>query len=123
THAWHDIYHHASTPAHHLDPRAKLAVALLYTGFVLLTPHVSLTKGAAYAGFLLLAALLCRVPAGIFVRRVGSLAPFLLLMGLSAWLSSISKEQVLQIFCKAFLSIGAMTVLSASVPFPDMLRA
>src|SRR6266700_3415504 len=98
THAWHDTYHHATTPAHHLDPRAKLAVALLYTGFVLLTPHLSMTKSVAYAGFLLLAALLCQVPVRIFVHRVGSLAPFLLLMGLSAWLSSISKEYVLQIF-------------------------
>jgi cobalt/nickel transport system permease protein len=123
THAWHDTYHHVSTPAHHLDPRAKLAVALLYTGFVLLTPHVSVAQGAGYAGFLLLTALLCRVPAGMFARRVGSLAPFLFLMALSAWLSSISKEQVLQIFGKALLSIGAMTVLSTSVPFPDMLRA
>lgn len=123
THAWHDTYHHASTPAHHFDPRAKLAVGFLFTGFVLLTRHVSLTKGAAYAGLLLAVALLCRVPGGRLVRRFGTLVPFILLMGLSAWLSRISKEQVFQIFTKAFLSIGAMTVLSATVPFPDMLRA
>jgi cobalt/nickel transport system permease protein len=123
THAWHDIYRHGSTPAHHLDPRAKLAVGLLFTGFVLLTPHMNLTKGAAYTGFLLTAAIFCRVPPRLFAHRLGSLGPFILLMGLSAWLSHLSREQVLQIFAKASLSIGAVTVLAASVPFPDMLRA
>jgi cobalt/nickel transport system permease protein len=123
THAWHDAYHHASTPAHHLDPRAKLLVGVLYTGFVLLTPHLSLTKGGAYAGALFVTSLLCRVPVGLLARRLGALAPFILLMGLSAWLSHFSKEQAIQIFGKAFLSIGAMTVLSVAVPFPDMLRA
>src|ERR1700687_6044294 len=123
THAWHDTYRHASTPAHHLDPRAKLAVALLFTGVVLLSPHLSFAKGTAYAGFLLVAAVSCRVPAGLLMRRIGALVPFILLMGISAWLSRLSKEQALQIFGKAFLSLGAMTVLSFAVPFPDMLRA
>src|SRR5438477_7152989 len=123
THAWHDTYRHASTPAHHLDPRAKLAVALLFTGSVLLTPQLNGTKGAAYAGFLLVAAILCRVSPRLFAHRLGSLGPFIFLMGVSAWLSHLSKEQVLQIFAKASLSIGAVTVLAASVPFPDMLRA
>jgi len=44
-------------------------------------------------------------------------------MGISAWLSHLSKDEALQIFGKACLSIGAMTILSVTVPFPDMLRA
>jgi cobalt/nickel transport system permease protein len=123
THAWHDAYHHASTPAHHLDPRAKLAVAILYTGFVLLTPEMSWAKGAAYGAVLLVTALLGRVPVALMARRMGSIAPFILLMGLSAWFSRLSLNQALQIFGKAVLSVGAMTVLAATVPFPDMLRA
>ncbi len=123
THAWHDTYHHASTRAHHFDPRAKLLVGILYTVCVLLTPQLSLHQSAAYASFLLVVAALCRVPVGIFLRRMGSLSPFIILMGLSAWLSHISREQVLEIFVKAFLSVGAMTVLAVCVPFPDMLRA
>src|SRR5260221_4175264 len=123
THAWHDTYHHATTPAHHFDPRAKLAVGLLYTGAVLLTPHVSWGKGAAFSAFLILTAVLCHVPFGRMLGRIGTLAPFLLLMGLSAWLSSISAVRALQIFVKAILSIGAMTVLAASVPFRHAPRA
>ncbi len=123
THAWHDTYHHAKTPAHHLDPRSKLFVGFLFMGFVLLTPQLTLAKGTAYSGFLVVVGLLCRVPISLFIRRVGSLVPFILLMGLSAWLSHISKDHVMQILGKAFLSIGAMTVLAAVVPFPDMLRA
>jgi len=123
THAWHDAYHHASTPAHHLDPRAKLSVGVLYTGFVLLSSSISLIKGLAYAGFLLTAALLCRVPVGLFVKRIGAILPFVLLMGLSAWLSHLSRAAALQILVKACLSVGAMTVLSVTVPFPEMLRA
>jgi len=98
-------------------------VAVLYTGFVLLTPHMSWAQGAAYGGFLLATVFLGRVSIAMMARRMGSIVPFILLMGISAWLSRLSKDQALQIFGKACLSIGAMTVLSVTVPFPDMLRA
>ncbi len=123
THAWHDTYRHKSTPGHHLDPRSKLLVALLYVGFVLLTPHLSQPKALAYTGFLCVMGLLCRVSPRFLVTRIGTLGPFIILMGLSAWMSHLSMAYVEQVLGKAFLSIGAMTILSVAVPFPDMLRA
>jgi cobalt/nickel transport system permease protein len=58
-----------------------------------------------------------------FVRRFGSLIPFVLLMALSACLSRLPIEQGVQIFVKALLSIGAVSMMSVTIPFPDMLRA
>lgn len=123
THEWHETYHRAHTPAHHLDPRSKLFVGLLFVGFVLFADPLSFTKGLSYGGLLLGAFVLARPPAKTLFQRILGILPFALLMLVSAAFTPFSWEHFAQVVTKALLSIGAMTLVSLTTPFPDMLRA
>jgi cobalt/nickel transport system permease protein len=123
THQWHDAYHHHQTPAHHLDPRSKLGVGLLFVGFVLFTPFIRGFQIAAYGALLLAAAWMAQIPLKNIFSRVGAMTPFVLLMMLSAVFSRLSAHHLVEIFSKSVLSISAMALLTMTTPFPDMLRA
>jgi cobalt/nickel transport system permease protein len=123
THQWHDTYHHRQTPAHHLDPRSKLFVGLLFIFAVLLSPHLNRIQLVGYPALLLLAVYLSGVRLKPLTRRFLSLLPFALLMVVSAWFTPISHAKLMDVLSKAACSIAAMTVLTLTTPFPDMLRA
>jgi len=122
THQWHDTYHHIKTPAHHLDPRSKLSVGLVFVGFVLFTPFIRGFQAAAYGTLLLVAAVAAKIPLKDVLSRIGAVIPFALLMMLSAAFSHLSGRHLAQIFAKSLLSISAMALLAMTTPFPDMLR-
>lgn len=123
THQWHDTFAHETTPAHHLDPRSKLAAALFFVGMVLFTPDLLSVKAIAYAVTLMSAFFLTHLSLKHVAARLLRIAPFVALALFSAALSGMPFHQVGQASVKALLSIGAMTLLSMTTPFPDLLRA
>src|SRR4051812_26388045 len=123
THQWHDTYRHKITPAHHLDPRSKLFIGMLYVGCVLLTPRFTVYQAIGYPSIVVLAAVLAGVSFKPLVGRFFTILPFALLMGLSTWFSHLPKERVLDVLGRALCSIAAMSLLILTTPFPDLLRA
>jgi cobalt/nickel transport system permease protein len=123
THQWHDSYRHKITPAHHLDPRSKLLVGMLFVGFVLLTPRFSRVQAIGYPAVVVVAAVLAGVSFKPFLERFFVILPFALLMAISTWFSHLSTERALDILGRAICSIAAMSLLILTTPFPDLLRA
>jgi len=123
THQWHDSFRHEKTPAHHLDPRSKLFIGLIFTGNVLLTPRFTLFQKIAYPGLILLAAILAGVSWKSLFKRFLTILPFALLMAASAWFSKISMPHWGDVLGKAICSIAGMTLLTLTTPFPELLRA
>src|SRR6185437_3114886 len=123
THAWHDAYRHASTPAHHLDPRSKLLVGLFFVGVVLFAPRFAPFQILGYLLLIAAASALARLPWRSLGLRAVSLLPFALLMLLSAFVSRLSREHFATVLTRAVLSILAMALVGMTTPFPDFLRA
>lgn len=123
THQWHDAYRHASTPAHHLDPRSKLFAGLAFVGTVLCTRHWGSLQVAGYPVLLIAAIILARLSPLALSRRILGILPFALLMLLSAVFSRLSYAHVVEALLKAVLSVAAMALFSMTTPFPDLLRA
>jgi len=123
THQWHDTFRHEKTPAHHLDPRSKLFVGLLFIGVVLLTPHFTRVQAFGYPLLIGVAAICSGVSWKPWVVRFLAVLPFALLMGVSAWFSHLSLSRWLEVVGKALCSIAAMSLLTLTTPFPDFLRA
>jgi energy-coupling factor transporter transmembrane protein EcfT len=95
THEWHDTYRHASTPAHHLDPRSKLFVGILFVSAVLFTREWGILQKVGYPALLVIILFLTRLPIMTVVKRTLSIWQFALLM----------------------------LLVSMTTPFPDLLRA
>jgi cobalt/nickel transport system permease protein len=123
THAWHDAYRHASTPAHHLDPRTKLFAGLAFVGTVLFTQDWRVLQFVGYPALLVAALLLARLSPLAVLKRAFGVLPFALLMLLSAAFSRLSSAHITQTLVKALLSVAAMAIVSMTTPFPDLLRA
>ncbi len=123
THQWHDAYRHQRTPAHHLDPRSKLFAGFLFIGIVLFTPRFNSLQALGYPLLLVTAASLARIPIRSLVTRVAVVLPFAALMLVSLWVSHRSFAYSLHVLGKALLSLGAMSLVALTTPFPDVLRA
>src|ERR1035437_10614328 len=80
THPWHDAYRHASTPAHHLDPRTKLFAGLAFVGTVLFTQDWRVLQFVGYPALLVAALLLARLSPLAVLKRAFGVLPFALLM-------------------------------------------
>jgi cobalt/nickel transport system permease protein len=123
THQWHDAYRHERTPAHHLDPRSKIFAGLIFIAAVLLTRQWGTLQLYGYPALLLAALGSGGLPVMSVIKRTFSILPFAVLMLLSAVVSHMSQERLLQALIKAFLSMTAMAMVSMTTPFPDLLRA
>jgi cobalt/nickel transport system permease protein len=123
THQWHETYRHLRTPAHHLDPRSKLLVGFAFVGFVLFTPKVTPPQLIGYLTMLALCAWAARIPLDALAKRLMTVLPFVALMTLSMWVSSLGASHAMQVLCKSLLSMMAMAITTFATPFPDFLRA
>ena len=123
THAWHDTYRHASTPAHHLDPRTKLFTGLAFVGVVLFTRDWTVFQFVGYPVLVAAAVLLAGVSMKSILMRIAAVLPFACLMLFSAVFSRLSYAHLTVVLLKAVLSVAAMAVVSMTTPFPDLLRA
>lgn len=123
THQWHDIYRHQKTPAHHLDPRSKLLVGLLFVGVVLLTPRFTRFQLLAYTGLIAITFISSGLSLRTLLQRITPLLPFVFLMFLSLKFSQLPLQRFLTSLQKALFSIMIMAVVTLTTPFPDLLRA
>jgi cobalt/nickel transport system permease protein len=123
THQWHDTYRHQITPAHHLDPRSKLFVGLLFIGIVLLTPHFTWVQAVGYPLLIVLSVVLARVPLKPLFLRLLAVLPFVVLMLISVGISRLPMTRFWNVLGKALCSLAVMSLITLTTPFPDLLRA
>jgi cobalt/nickel transport system permease protein len=123
THQWHDTFRHVRTPAHHLDPRTKLSVGVLFVMAVLSHRSMPFALAASYTAVLFAAAALAGIAWRPLLLRLAAVVPFLLLLLISTWMSASPLRSPGATLTKALLSIGAMAIVSSTTPFPDVLRA
>jgi cobalt/nickel transport system permease protein len=136
-----DYYHDAGTFVHRLDPRAKfLAVLVFIIGVAITQPPHWWAYGAFFA-LVAAFALVSRTPLGYLVKRSLIVEPFVFFVAvfvpffhpggalaqvsLGGWHITIYREGTfifLGIMIKAWLSIVALILLSATTRLNDLLR-
>ena len=136
-----DQYREVDSPLHRLDPRAKFIGTLAVITSVVLVPR---DAWAAYGLFLLLIlALLAasRVPPGYVLKRSLAVLPFVAMIAifmpffkegtpvwginLGSWHIDITREGLALVggvLCKAWLSVLALILLTATTSMTDLLK-
>ncbi len=137
------IDHHAygDGPLHRLDARVKLCIVLLYVAVVATTPVTSARAYLFWVPLLAFALPLSGVPLGHLLNKALRLWPFVILMTLfipflktgqvfwslrPALPVDVTREGLAlfgHVLVKAFLAILAMTLLNATTPFAETLKA
>lgn len=116
-----DRYSRLKSPIHRLPAAGKLAgTVALVLGIVLLPPG----RWGAFAGiaiFLIVIAMLSRVPARFLLRRMMFLEPFVLLIAATALMQPDGWRLFLWLAIKSTLSLLAMLLLSSTTPFSELL--
>lgn len=140
-HSFLDEHAHLESPVHRLDARAKIVTCF---GLVVVCVSTPPECAAAFAGYALFLALLLgasRVPVRYVARRALVVLPFVALaaifipffrpdpasgshtIGLGA--VQLSRPGLLifwNVLIKAALAVAAMTLLSSTTPFPQLMR-
>ncbi|MCF7823193.1 MAG: hypothetical protein K9N35_03385 [Candidatus Marinimicrobia bacterium] len=127
-HAFIDRFASLESPIHGLTPSLKirltfLALVLLLFGIPILTiPHI--WHGLLlYAGLILLAALISRVPFPFLLTRSALVLPFSVLIVVVNYFSgNFSFPQMIETVCKSLLSIFTLLLLSSTTPFHEILK-
>lgn len=136
-----DQYREVDSFIHRLDPRAKFLSTLALVTAIVLVPRASWLAYALF--FILVAALLTvsRVPPFYVLKRSLVVLPFVLMitifipffkegapvwsLHLGAWHISVMREGLLRvagIFCKAWLSVLSLILLTATTSMADLLK-
>lgn len=135
-----DTWAHLDTPLHRLDARVKLPCAAMLIVAVLAVPVAQNRLLLVYAGLLAAIAVASRLPVRWVLKRMGILAPFLVLGTIAvtllppagaddAWRLGgieLSRQAVsvwLSVGGKCILSLLAAVLLAGSATSPDLLRA
>lgn len=141
-HAFLDEYSHGDSFIHRLEPRIKIACFFLFIFYVAFQRSCNGYVYGAYAIVMLCLLRISRIPPAFVFRRVVSVLPFIVMIALSipfmkagqggARISlgslklAVSLEGIMlfvNIVIKACLSIIAMTLLTASTDFSQLLKA
>jgi len=123
------------SPAHRLDPRAKLLATLAFVVAVVSFPKYEVSALAPFVFFPLLLAAAGNVPLRLIARRVAIVSPFAIMIGLfnplidrapgivvgpveisAGWLSFAS------ILARFALTMSAVLVLTATTSFPALCQ-
>jgi cobalt/nickel transport system permease protein len=136
-----DAYRAGSSPVHRYDSRLKLALVLLFVASVALTPNGAWPAYVLLGALALGVVLLSRLGMGYVQRRAALAAPFVLaavtvvfttagrsllatrVLGWDLALTDAGVVRFASIVLKSWLSVQAAVVLTASTPFPELLRA
>jgi cobalt/nickel transport system permease protein len=136
-----DAYHPRPSFVHGLDPRVKLVLVVLFIISVALTPDGAWVAYALLTGVALAVMVVSQLGAGFVQRRAVVVLPFalaavtvvfstpgqrLLAIPLFAWELEVTASGLVRfasILLKSWLSVQMAVVLTASTPFPDLLRA
>lgn len=110
------------SPLHRRDPRAKVAVLLVFL-VALATAHRNLPVVAIAFALLLCAGLkAARLPLAGGLMRAAIVLPFTLLFAAICWLAG-DPARGLAVTLKSYLSALAVLLLVSTTPLPDLLNA
>ena len=137
-----DRYAGLASPVHALDPRVKLAAALLFVFLVVLTPDGWFASFGVYALLVWAAVAASRVPKGYVLARSLTIIPFALAVsvfvpfitpGRTVWEFSLGGFEArmtieglarfASLSLKTLLSFFATITLAASTPFGELMKA
>ncbi len=136
-----DIYRARASFVHRLDARVKFVLAVLFIVCTALTPDGAWPAYVLLAALVLGVAVAAQLEMGFVQRRAAVALPFalaavtvafstpghsLLTMHVLSWelaLTDAGLVRFVSILLKSWLSVQMAVVLTASTPFPDLLRA
>ena len=137
-HGFFDRYSGLDSPAHRLDPRAKVILVMVFVVSVVSTPPSHLLAFVVYAGLISWACALGRIPISYVLLRAVGVLPFSILAAL--WLPFSQQGQTLALLdgrihlsvaglwlfagvvMKSFLGAGTAMWLISTTPFSSLLR-
>jgi cobalt/nickel transport system permease protein len=117
-----DRWSQASSVLHARDPRAKLAVLLIFLIAVSTTAPAAQLVFAGYAALLLAAAVVSRLPVGGLIVRAALVLPFSATFALLTWWAG-DGLRALSLAEKSYLSGFAAVLLVATTPLPSWTAA
>ncbi|HVO32524.1 MAG TPA: cobalt ECF transporter T component CbiQ, partial [Elusimicrobiota bacterium] len=123
THLWHDDFRHRHIPAHHIDPRSKLGVAFLFVITLVCSRHLHPVQTAGFILVIAIGAGLSGVSVNRLLRRVASLMPLVLLLGVSTFISQTNIRQAGLLIGRSVLCMAVLALAVMTTPFPDVVRA
>ncbi len=125
-HSFIDRYSDRPSPIHAVDPRIKLVAATIMLVCIVTMPVPRAYLLVPYALIIALLWVAATVPPAHLFKRLAVLIPFIALMALGSlfigdWLSAFTRFGI--ILAKATLAVATLTLLTATTPFPDLLKA
>ena len=123
-HSFIDKYSDLDSPIHRLDPRTKLVLGLAFVLTLVLIPQRAWPTFGIALGLLLIVALLSRVPLLYLLSRSAAVIPFAFLVTFFRVIPQGEEGLVAGaiIGAKAWLSALALVLISATTPFPLLLK-
>ncbi len=136
-----DVYRPRTSPIHHLDGRVKFVLVVLFIITTALTPDGAWPAYVLLTGLVFAVVVVSRLGMGFVQRRAAVAFPFalaavtvafstpgrsLLTMPIWRWdltLTDVGLIRFVSIVFKSWLSVQMAVVLTASTPFPALLRA
>jgi cobalt/nickel transport system permease protein len=107
---------------HKLDARAKIVAALILLVGIGTTPRAAAASYAVFAGALVLALLVSRLPFAAVLLRAAVVIPFCAVLAAANWLAG-DPQQAVSLTVKSYLSALTALLLVASTPLPALLSA
>lgn len=122
----HDLLPDRTGPFHRLDPRSKILASFSLVLACVSTPQGAHGSFLGYALLLFVGILVSRVPVHDLLRRILALVPFLAVVTLSVILwgpeGGTGFSLVKEVLVKSTLAVTALTWLSLTTPFPNLLQ-
>lgn len=122
-HAFLDRYSDGESPVHALDPAVKALLTFLFAGVVATIPAGRTAALGFCATVVAVLWIIARLPVLYLVKRLAVALPFVAIM--YAGMAAFAEDGSLAAFAaaKAFVSIGAISLLASTTPFPSLLSA
>jgi len=119
-HSFIDRYSNLKSPVHSLDPRIKIAIALLAIIGVVITPPVQITPFLFYAVAAVSLWIASKLPFRYLLSRLALAIPFVAVMaaGMAFGHKTIS---IIYILLRAILALTFLILLTSTTPFPLLL--
>jgi len=117
-----DRYSRLDSPVHRIPASVKFAAALLLVIALVVTPLSERWFFAVAAVFLVVAAIVSRVPLSFIGKRLLLLEPFVLGVGILMLLRPDGVMVFLSIFVRSTLCLLTMILLSNTTPFAGLLH-
>ncbi len=123
-HSFIDKYSDRNSLLHRLDPRAKIAAAVLFIVCIVTTPCTAWPQFAGYAFLAALSAAFSKVPLFYIAARSALSLPFVMIVALSVPFTLAQDPLPFYgaLITKAWLSSLVIVLLSSTTPFPLMVK-